>query len=77
MTPSNYLFWTCPNCRHVRELDMDRMTNRCQRIDQGKSPVSGAVWEYQDHDRCLAFEPGADHPAPVLVVKEQPTGRIC
>jgi hypothetical protein len=71
MTPSNYVFWTCPNCRHVRELDMDRMTNRCERIDQGESPVAGAAWEYQDHDRCPAFEPEADPSAPALISERQ------
>jgi len=55
---------------------MDRMTNRCARIDQGESPVAGAVWEYQDHDRCPAFEPGSDHPAPVLLVKGPSTNRL-
>lgn len=53
----NFRFWACPECVHVRALNLGRMVNGCLLIDEGESPVDGAAWEYQDHDICPAFEP--------------------
>ena len=63
MNPIHFRFWPCPNCIHARGLNVGQMTNRCQQIDQGKSPVDGSAWEYQDHDICPAFESQADQEA--------------
>jgi len=67
MERQNYFFWSCPDCVHVRELDLERSTNRCRLIDQGESPVDGRAWEDQDHDLCPAFKVKADREAPVLI----------
>jgi hypothetical protein len=58
MNTLKFDFWTCPQCVHTQELNLLQMTNRCQLIDQGESPVDGEVWEYQDHDICPAFKMG-------------------
>lgn len=55
----DFHYWTCPECAHARALDLEHMTNRCRRIDQGASPIDGAAWEHRDRDICPAFEPVA------------------
>lgn len=67
MAEQNPIFWTCPACVHVRDLNVERMTNHCRLIDQGESPVDGAAWEGRDHDLCPAFEPKEGRQAPALV----------
>ncbi len=66
MNPINFRFWTCPGCIHVQELNLEEMTNRCELIDQGASPVDGKSWEYQDHDICPAFQPRSGQHATAL-----------
>ena len=57
MNQGIYRFWTCPECIYVRDLNLEEMTNRCRRIDEGESPVDGTAWEYKDRDVCPGFEP--------------------
>jgi hypothetical protein len=73
MAEQNYFFWRCPDCVHVRDLDLEKMTNRCRLIDQGESPVDGTLWENQDHDLCPVFEPKADQHAAVLMAQGRTT----
>ena len=67
MIQQNYRFWTCPACVHVRELNREKMSNRCQLIDQGGAPIDGKRWEYEDGDLCPAFESNTKHQAIVAV----------
>jgi hypothetical protein len=73
MAEQNFYFWRCPDCIHVRDLDMEKMTNRCRLIDQGESPVDGTLWENQDHDLCPVFEPKAGQHAAVLMAQGRTT----
>jgi len=73
MAEQNYYFWRCPDCIHVRGLDMEKMTNYCRLIDQGESPVDGTLWENQDHDLCPVFEPKPDRHAFVLITEGRAT----
>ena len=76
MAEQNYYFWRCPDCIHVRDLNREKMTNRCRLIDQGESPVDGTLWENQDRDLCPAFEAKADLHATVLIAEGQSTQRL-
>jgi hypothetical protein len=67
------IFWTCPDCVHARELNLEQMTNHCQLIDQGESPVDGKAWECHDHDLCPAFKPKAGQQALALIAEEHST----
>ena len=67
MEQQHFRFWTCPHCIQVQELNLEQMTNYCRLIDQGRSPVDGAVWEHHDHDICPAFE---QNNQPVALVTE-------
>jgi hypothetical protein len=73
MAEQNFYFWRCPDCIHVRDLDMEKMTNRCRLIDQGASPVDGTLWENQDHDLCPVFEPKANQRVPILIAEGRTT----
>ena len=70
MIQQNYHFWTCPVCIHVRELDLKKMANRCQVIDQGNAPIDGERWEYEDCDFCPAFELKTEREAMIAVAKQ-------
>jgi hypothetical protein len=72
MTQQHFRFWTCPDCIHVRALNMEQMTNKCHLIDQGESPVDGTAWEYQDHDICPAFESRESQETIILAADSQP-----
>ena len=57
MDNKTYCYWTCPECIHVRRLNLEQMMNHCQLIDQGEAQIDGKIWEQYDHDICPAFEP--------------------
>lgn len=61
MNSNDFHFWTCPGCVHVSRLNLNQMTNRCQLIDQGTSPIDGKIWEYQDLDHCPGFQPEVEN----------------
>ena len=71
MNQTTFRFWGCPECRHAENLNLDRMTNTCRRIDQGESPVDGAVWEFQDHDICPVFQTRAGQVITTAAIQKQ------